>query len=861
MRIKYHKRIPYLFFSINNRTMKRLFIFLLSLVIMLTLPAKEKYVKETEHFQLIFDSETEESARDVLDVVEDYYKRLVEYFNYDPKMRLPVYFTTEYKNYNAYLSSFPSFHIVMYVTHNPFNFLTTTTDVLKTTFFHELTHAFTQSIKSGPVKFISSIFGESFVPGSIYMYKSFVEGIAVLMESKDGEGRLNDPNALELLNNISEEKINLSYMDIAGSRDTYPGGELSYILGASFLEYLENKFGRGKLTQFIKECYLFPISTTQLIFSSIYGCKLSDIWNEFLSSLESESKDYIDSVSISEYGGWSNLILSDNKIYLSDTSSSALYSIENGEIKKEFLSSSSFSELSESDSYLLFSSVNEKEEFVEVRRKDGRLLKRFDNYYSGLLIDDSTILLVSHFDRRPSLTLFSLEENRELYTIELDRGWSIGEFTLLNDEITAFLVSEDGITYITLFNYKKRELSRIVMPKEYEILSLARSYDLSLAFSYYDRSQKRGESRYGEIKREKGEWIYKVSDTLLKGGVSYPVKTSDDRIYFISSFFNGDKVSFIEYSSLDFSENQRVKEEAITLIEEEKRNVEDKSRYIPILNIKRGTLFPLASNGSFTGLGGYYIASDPTESNTISFSLGYSLLNKLYLAYFSYSYKDYLELSFSPVWNNDGFLYDANLITKYKKNLHSDYRYIKLQNSFTLSGDNSSISLYDRISFYYQDTYKRGIGRYERLGYSIGFDLTTTPYVALDLALTLPRLLPIKGTPKLTISLPSTISLSLGYNSAFSLSLNTTTHLLTYECQKAITIFSLYLRQIDLKLLSSLHYSFIYKSLSQMYSLSLDFNLSPVIGYLTTINGKLDFRLNYVPERGLSFNVGFAIGL
>lgn len=127
------------------------------------------YIVETEHFEFIYDENSRESAVEVIEKSEEYYSALVSFFSFDPNLNIPVCIRDDKKQYNAYYSSFPYSHIVLYDTIPSLSLLSNSKNSFTLTFLHELTHAFTSSIKSKGVSFISSIFGDSFVPGSIYV--------------------------------------------------------------------------------------------------------------------------------------------------------------------------------------------------------------------------------------------------------------------------------------------------------------------------------------------------------------------------------------------------------------------------------------------------------------------------------------------------------------------------------------------------------------------------------------------------------------------------------------------------------------------------------------------------------------------
>ena len=851
------------YFLLDNNPMKRIGLFLLFLACFSSaLFSKSKYSFETEHFSFIFSENTEESAKEVIEKAESYYSLLVKLFSIDPNVKIPVYLTDEYKSYNAYSSLYPSNHIVLFVTATPPYFLSNSASPLELTFFHELTHSFTQSIKSEGVNILTKVFGDSFVPGNLYMNKSFVEGIAVLMESSNGEGRLNDPYSLALLNSVALENIDLSYKDIAGSRNTTPNGNLSYILGASFLSYLKDRFGLDYVTSFVKKCYLFPLGTVESVFSSVFGSSLSSLWSDFIASLYTDKSVIVPRI-ISEYGSFKELTIYEGELYLKDTSSSCLYRLRDGEsLEKIDISSSSDDALSFSQSYYLSPYVGEKERRVEIRELSGKSKIVFNSYYSGLLLSDEEVLLLNEKDRAFYLSLYSLPQKEELGYIELGRNISADDFVALPNNRVAFLLGEDGKVSIVILNLDSFTLEKLILPSNIGLFSLSLNSDSSLSFSFVDKRDIRSFVKYGEIREEEGEWLYKLSDENYVGGVNSPVKLKD-KVYFVSSFFSGSTLSVLDYSSLSFTQEGKAEKRERITEKDEKKTVENKRDYFPLKYMTRGTLFPLAfSDNKFisqpSGLGLAFVTEDPTEEHTVLLSSGYSLERKNPFGFASYSYRDIFKISTLGVLNNNKLLYEIDLSLKYKYDLHSYNHYFTLSDTVGLIGYDSTVSWANYFAFYYQNAYKGGIGRYDYFGYWSKIELyNLTP--TFSVGLILPRLLPLYSEPNYSVSWPLSLRFSLIGIDKPIIEMGGNVTFLTYEIQKAIVPLSIYLRNLDFSGDLNFNFNTNTQAWSEEYKLSLSLALSPVIGSFSTIGGKASVTLKYVRESGLFLSFAFSL--
>ena len=99
--------------------MKKLLSSLLLLFLLLSLYANGEVYLETEHFKIIYGEESNNMATEIMNVAEEEYDRLVSFFNKDPNLHIPIYINSKEKSYNAYLSTYPSLHLVFYNTWIP----------------------------------------------------------------------------------------------------------------------------------------------------------------------------------------------------------------------------------------------------------------------------------------------------------------------------------------------------------------------------------------------------------------------------------------------------------------------------------------------------------------------------------------------------------------------------------------------------------------------------------------------------------------------------------------------------------------------------------------------------------------------
>lgn len=241
--------------------MKRCFCFLL-LCAFIALACAELRTISTKYFYIIYDNTYSENAANYLannadriaDEVFDYY--VVKAF----KTKTPVYLKAHQEKLNGYFTLSPYRHIVLYDSLPLDDLISNNSENLLTVFKHEFAHAV--SIRS----FLNFNF-----PLAVR------EGLAVLSESMNGEGRLNDPRVLQI---IRQDKIDgtLPKWNDLDMRDTYPSGTLGYVYGAAFAKFLSRVYGDKKYAEFIN---MHPKLFSKNNFKRAFGKSVDDLLAAF----------------------------------------------------------------------------------------------------------------------------------------------------------------------------------------------------------------------------------------------------------------------------------------------------------------------------------------------------------------------------------------------------------------------------------------------------------------------------------------------------------------------------------------------------------------------------------------------------
>ena len=795
--------------------MKRLLALIVVLLISTLLFSKGELIHETQHFRIIYSEDTKSIANNINEIAEEEYDRLKAFFGEDPNINIPIYIDDEVKSFNAYLSTYPSNHILYYcawVFPSIFNGSDTVRNILR----HELTHTFCNTMKGLSAK-ITTLFGDSYnFPFYLHFLDFITEGIAVYTESMDGKGRLNDPVYKAPLIQARVENKKLNYLDAAGSRDSYPVGTLSYLFGGAFLEWVSDKYGEEKLSAFIVDISKNLISFPQNAYSKHFSSRLYDDWKAFLADID-VPQDILEPRTKDSSKYYSDMVASNNEVFAIDSYSSEIIKIDSNKAKKLFsYPYDSYSKIDTKDDKFLISYTSSELCYTALYNNKGKELKRFNGYYEGHFINDD-IALIKYDDGYTYLDIVGKD------TINLGYSVLVNNLFSYNDKLGFLFEDQEGQAIAIVDDAIK--LYRV--PKQIKIDTISSNNDI-LSFSY----AKEGELvKYGEIDINNKK-LY-LSDTNINGGIYNPVRVKDE-IYFISKFFSSSAISYINTEDLSLKEEYELIEETY-LTADKKEVLIDKKSYNPILSIQKGQFLPFACTSSeilnYSGYGITWISSDPTEKLNVAISSGFEKYTKRLFLTLNASYNN-VKASF--------FINEKRSLSEltYTKEFFfkSSLNKIKIQN--TLYFETPSNKLNNKFQISYWDLHFKGRTRYNYFGYYIYFKLS--------------NLTPTVGTTVYIPGIfPTDVNLFYVVNSKY-MNLTTSTHLLTLEVQKSLYPLPLYITVIDLKGGVS---SYIYKSnIINSYSLNLSLTLAPTIGRITKAYSKLEFIATYGTKWNFSFN-------
>lgn len=658
-------------------------VFLILFVGLCAIVASSHLEVETSHFKIIYEPECYKSASLIASSCEEQYSYLCTLFGLDPNLKIPVVITSEYKVLNAYYTSYPSNRIVLFDTVPNNGSLSNYPNTLLYVFRHELSHAFTMNIRSNFWQYVSNVFGDivSIAP-LLYTYPSMAEGVAVLCESMDGYGRLNDLYATSIVRQAKLEGLFPSWIDIAGAMDTYPSSSLPYIFGGAFLLYLSNEYGSDKVFEAFKNFGKINwFNDTATIIENVIGVPFDVLWVGFYNSIETPSNlvygsslECLSKGSADSKGSYDNFTLSSTgEIFFVDWASYSLLKIDENlsDVSKvasiaPYGSQGSGIDVSKNNN-ILVPFISSKSSSVKVLNSKGRTLATYSfkdrDVRGGCFVENTSfcgVLLYTAKGQETYLELYEVDKDFSLLgepisVYSLGYGIVASDFTSFDEEKVAFILVCGNHYNLAVLSYdvenKSIAIEVLDNPKGIIFKSLSKGFssvgDSIFSFCWYP-SQSSGIlndsssfGRYGEF--YPASMTFRLSYTNVFGGVCSPLRLGDT-ILFSSAMYNGDCISEVSIESLNLSKYLSDFEELgyflyesptlgdIEFIEDSSDFIENSSKYSYFANLKRGVLFPFGMYGSFIsssedediGLGLTWLSSDPTSTVSVAISSLYS---------------------------------------------------------------------------------------------------------------------------------------------------------------------------------------------------------------------------------------------
>lgn len=239
---------------------------------------------ETPHFSINYYPEIEDVAQRLAPIAEEVHETMSKVLKHkiDMKTQVTLLDTTDYGN--GYTTVFPYPSITLYLTDlssnlNPYKY----DNYLRYLFLHEYTHALHFDMAEGGVSLFRAIFGRVIFPNAMEPW-FMTEGLATYMETEyTNAGRGRDPR-WEMMMRMDVLEDNLKSIDQAAV-DTvrWPLGNLRYLYGVEFLQWLSQTYGQDRLIDLthVYGDFLFSMGIDGA-FIFLYHKNLGMLWSDWL---------------------------------------------------------------------------------------------------------------------------------------------------------------------------------------------------------------------------------------------------------------------------------------------------------------------------------------------------------------------------------------------------------------------------------------------------------------------------------------------------------------------------------------------------------------------------------------------------
>ena len=248
---------------------------------------RKVYVVNTNHFELIFPKESEDTAKYIAENVDGLYEKAKVEAGLQNDFVMPIIISPDSSILNVKYTNRPYNRIVI------FDAVPTgeqiereasrgNDDILLSLLYKEIFLAVSGSVRSPFNEFIYKyVLGDPYQPATfINLPFSFSQAYSDLATST-----AQDTYFQQLLIQAKLEDKFPTWLQAAAVRDIHPGNDLCHAAGTGFAAYLMNSRGLAKYAEFWNECGKLHPYFLNGIFHKVYGEWLSAVWKEFEASI------------------------------------------------------------------------------------------------------------------------------------------------------------------------------------------------------------------------------------------------------------------------------------------------------------------------------------------------------------------------------------------------------------------------------------------------------------------------------------------------------------------------------------------------------------------------------------------------
>lgn len=241
-----------------------------------------QYIVKTQYFDIIYKAPSRETAKLISENVDQIYldvRNSLKVENFYHFKNFPVYIEYNTEELNAYFTDYPFRHITVYDTVAT-DSLSVYKENILSVLQHEIVHAVSMNVKNKGNQILSQIIYNGWGFSFYTMPSSISEGIAVQKESESGQGRLNDPYSTHIIKQALIENKFPAFQNITGSRDIFPSGNLPYIFGGAFTDFVIKKYGKEKYQLFLYELNN-KLLNYYVSYEKVFGTAFKSDYEEF----------------------------------------------------------------------------------------------------------------------------------------------------------------------------------------------------------------------------------------------------------------------------------------------------------------------------------------------------------------------------------------------------------------------------------------------------------------------------------------------------------------------------------------------------------------------------------------------------
>jgi len=257
-------------------------------------PSYEWTTLETPHFLIHFHQDGEAVSRRAAAIAEDVHRRLAPRIRWEPKEKTRLVLVDAADEANGWATPLPYNVIYLYLTHpagtQGFG-LTSYDDWLRLVITHEYSHILQLDMTHGFPDGLQYVLGRVYFP-NFFQPVWLIEGLATYEETElttGGRGR--SAWADMVLRTAAIENRFPTLAQAAVFPDSWPGGQVPYLFGESFIRFLAGRYGREGVaeisTVYSERMLPFLVESTAL---RTMGREYDGLWNEWKASVRDRAE-------------------------------------------------------------------------------------------------------------------------------------------------------------------------------------------------------------------------------------------------------------------------------------------------------------------------------------------------------------------------------------------------------------------------------------------------------------------------------------------------------------------------------------------------------------------------------------------